>query len=298
MEEAEKLCDRVAIMDSGTIVTIDSPENLMALHGGNLENVYLKLTGEESCGLGAAFIVWQRHWLVYTKLYKTSFALNFIEPALYLVAMGFGLGAFVQNIHVSAVYTIHRAGIVASSSVFAAVYECTYGTYIRMTFQKTFDAILATPVNLDELVAGELIWGATKSVIFGITIMFVIALFGLVSSWRIVLAIPFVFLGGLILPSFGPVLRDRAGHRTRSVILHALHDTVVPLFRHLLPPRRHAADGRPPCLHIAALSPCQYLPRLFSGQYKLRNREHGMAARCCCPSCPLALQAHEKKIIV
>jgi ABC-type multidrug transport system ATPase subunit len=45
MEEAERLCDRVAIMDSGKIVTVDSPQNLMAVHGGNLENVYLKLTG-------------------------------------------------------------------------------------------------------------------------------------------------------------------------------------------------------------------------------------------------------------
>lgn len=45
MEEAEKLCDRVAIMDSGKIVTIDSPERLMSVHGGNLEDVYLKLTG-------------------------------------------------------------------------------------------------------------------------------------------------------------------------------------------------------------------------------------------------------------
>jgi lipooligosaccharide transport system permease protein len=143
-------------------------------------------------------MVWQRHWLVYTKLYKTSFALNFIEPALYLMAMGFGLGAFVQNIHGQPYIQFIAPGIAASSSVFAAVYECTYGTYIRMTFQKTFDAILATPVNLDDLVAGELMWGATKSVIFGITIIFVIAMFGLVSSWRIVLAIPFIFLGGLI----------------------------------------------------------------------------------------------------
>jgi len=144
------------------------------------------------------FSVWQRHWLVYTKLYKTSFALNFFEPALYLVAMGFGLGAFVQDIHGRPYINFIAPGIVASSSVFAAVYECTYGTYIRMTFQKTFDAILATPVNLDDLVAGELIWGATKSVIFGITIMIVIALFGLVDSPLILLAIPFVFLGGLI----------------------------------------------------------------------------------------------------
>lgn len=142
--------------------------------------------------------VWQRHWTVYTKLYKTSFALNFAEPALYLVAMGFGLGAFVKEIHGQPYVKFIAPGIIASSSMFAAVYECTYGTYIRMTFQKTFDAILATPVGLDDLIAGELFWGATKSVIFGITITIVIALFGLVDSPLIVLAIPFIFLGGLI----------------------------------------------------------------------------------------------------
>jgi lipooligosaccharide transport system permease protein len=112
--------------------------------------------------------------------------------------MGLGLGAFVKDIHGVPYIKYIAPGIIASSSVFAAVYECTYGTYIRMTFQKTFDAILATPVNLDDLVAGELIWGATKSVIFGITIMIVVALFGLVDSPMILLAIPFIFLGGLI----------------------------------------------------------------------------------------------------
>ncbi len=145
-----------------------------------------------------AFRVWQRHWTVYTKLYKSSFALNFAEPALYLVAMGFGLGAFVQQIHGQPYIKYIAPGIIASSSVFAAVYECTYGTYIRMTFQKTFDAILSTPVNLNDLVAGELVWGATKSVIFGITITIVVTLFGLVDSPLIVLAIPFIFLGGLV----------------------------------------------------------------------------------------------------
>ncbi len=142
--------------------------------------------------------VWQRHWTVYTKLYKTSFALNFAEPALYLLAMGFGLGAFVQNIHGVPYVKFIAPGIIASSSMFAAVYECTYGTYIRMTFQKTFDAILATPVNLDDLVAGEMVWGSTKSVIFGITIMIVVALFGLVDSPLIMLAIPFIFVCGLL----------------------------------------------------------------------------------------------------
>jgi len=82
--------------------------------------------------------------------------------------------------------------------MFAAIYECTYGTYVRMTYQKTFDAILATPVNLDDLVLGELMWGATKSLLYGAIIILVISLFGLVESPLIVLVIPVLFITGLI----------------------------------------------------------------------------------------------------
>ena len=145
-----------------------------------------------------AWRVLQRHWTVYTKLYKSSFALNFIEPVLYLVAMGMGLGVFVQDINGQPYIKFIGPGIIASSSMFAAVYECTYGTYIRMTFQKTFDAILATPVNIDDLVAAELAWAAVKSVIYGLTIMLVVAAFGLVDSPLLLLAVPFIFLCGFI----------------------------------------------------------------------------------------------------
>ncbi|MCL4477292.1 MAG: ABC transporter permease [Nitrospirae bacterium] len=148
--------------------------------------------------LKRAFRVWQRNFTVYTKLYKSSIALNFVEPALYLAALGLGLGAFVKEINGAPYINFIAPGIIASSSMFAATYECTYGTYVRMTFQKTFDAILATPVNIDDLVAGELMWGATKSMLYGTIIMIVISLFGLVDSSMIILAIPVLFLSGLI----------------------------------------------------------------------------------------------------
>jgi len=82
--------------------------------------------------------------------------------------------------------------------MFAVTYECTYGTYIRMTFQKTFDAILSTPVNLEDLVAGELMWGASKSVFYGTVIMTTISLFGLVDSALILFVIPVLFVSGLL----------------------------------------------------------------------------------------------------
>jgi lipooligosaccharide transport system permease protein len=145
-----------------------------------------------------AFRVWQRHLTVYTKLYKSSIALNFVEPILYLAALGLGLGAFVKEINGVPYVNFIAPGIIASSSMFATIYECTYGTYIRMTHQKTFDAILATPVNIDDLIAGELMWGATKSLIYGTIIIIVISLFGLVESPLIMLAIPFLFVTGLI----------------------------------------------------------------------------------------------------
>jgi lipooligosaccharide transport system permease protein len=142
--------------------------------------------------------VWQRHLTVYTKLYKSSFALNFAEPILYLTAMGLGLGAFVKEIKGMPYINFIAPGIIASSSMFAVIYECTYGTYVRIVFQKTFEAILATPVNIDDLIAGEMIWGATKSVMYGTTIIIVISLFGLVASPLIVLVIPLLFITGII----------------------------------------------------------------------------------------------------
>ncbi len=148
--------------------------------------------------LKRAFRVWQRNFTVYTKLYKSSFALNFVEPILYLAALGLGLGAFVKEINGVPYVDFIAPGIIASSSMFAAIYECTYGTYVRMTYQKTFDAILATPVNIDDLIAGELLWGATKSLIYGTTIIIVISAFGLVKSPLIILAVPLLLIAGLI----------------------------------------------------------------------------------------------------
>lgn len=145
-----------------------------------------------------AYRVWQRHLTVYTKLYKSSLALNFIEPVLYLAALGLGLGAFVSEIDGKPYVNYIAPGIIASSAMFAAIYECTYGTYVRMTYQKTFDAILATPVNLGDLIAGELMWGATKSVLYGSIIAVVVSAFGLVESPMLVLIVPVLFVAGLI----------------------------------------------------------------------------------------------------
>ena len=145
-----------------------------------------------------AYRVWQRHLTVYTKLYLSSIALNFVEPILYLVALGFGLGGFITEVQGKPYINFIAPGIIASSSMFATVYECTYATYVRIFYQKTFDAILSTPVNIDDLIAGEIMWGATKSVLYGIIIIATISAFRLVDSPLIVIVVPILFLSGII----------------------------------------------------------------------------------------------------
>jgi lipooligosaccharide transport system permease protein len=131
--------------------------------------------------------------------------LNFFEPLFYLIALGFGLGAFVKEINGVPYIKFIAPGIIASSSMFAATFESTYGTYIRMTYQKTFDAILATPINVDDLIAGELLWGATKGTFYGLIIMAVMSIFGFIDSPFILAAIPTIFIGAIIFAEIGVI---------------------------------------------------------------------------------------------
>lgn len=151
--------------------------------------------------LKRAFRVWQRNATVYKKLYRSSLTLNFFEPMLYLIALGYGLGGFIKEINGMSYIEFIAPGIVMSSAMFAACYECTYGTYVRMFYQKTFDAILATPINFNELVLGELLWGTTKSLIYGTIIILVLSIFGLINSYYVIFIFPLLFACGFIFAS-------------------------------------------------------------------------------------------------
>jgi lipooligosaccharide transport system permease protein len=209
-----------------------------------------------------AFRVWQRHLTVYTKLYKSSIALNFVEPVLYLAALGLGLGAFVKEIDGVPYIKFIAPGIIASSSMFATIYECTYSTYVRMTYQKTFDAILATPVNLDDLVAGELMWGATKSLLYGTIIIIVISLFGLVDSPLIVLVIPLLFISGLIFAEISVIFTAIIPGIDSFNYFYTLFMTPMFLFSGIFFP----LDNLPPVVSkIAFFTPLYHLVNICRG---------------------------------
>jgi lipooligosaccharide transport system permease protein len=138
---------------------------------------------------------------VFMKTYKTNFLPSLLEPILYLLAFGLGLGGLVQLINGEPYINFIAPALVAVSMMFSSFYECTFATFVRMYFQKTFDAIIATPINIEEVIAGEILWGATKSLINSSIVLGVIFVAGLAPSPFILLIPPIAFLVGLLFSS-------------------------------------------------------------------------------------------------
>ena len=141
--------------------------------------------------------VWRRNVLVWRKLMGPSLMLNFGEPLVYLLGLGYGLGLFIGQMAGVPYLTFLASGIIASSAMTTATFEGMYSVYTRMVSQRTYDAMLATPMEVDDILAGEMLWCATKSLINGIAILAVAAILGAVADMRAVLVLPVVFLIGL-----------------------------------------------------------------------------------------------------
>ena len=157
-----------------------------------------------------AFTVWYRDVKVWTKFYKASILGNLGEPLLYLLAMGWGLWRMVGTVDGIPYIEFLAPGLICSAAMYAATFECTFGSFTRMTRQNTFDAILATPVSLEDIVAGEILWGATKGFLSGTAMLLVMSLFGLVKSYWAVLALGLAFLIGLLFASLSMIVTARA----------------------------------------------------------------------------------------
>ncbi len=136
-----------------------------------------------------ALRVLNRHLRVFGRTWQHSAMFNVIEPLLYLAAFGFGIGALVQDIEGMSYLEFLAPGMVTLSAMYAATFECSYGTFVRLQYQKTFLAMLAGPVTARDVILGEMLYGTLKSALFGTVILAVVAALGLIRSPQ-ALAIP------------------------------------------------------------------------------------------------------------
>lgn len=141
--------------------------------------------------------VWSRNLLVWRKLAVPAMVANFGDPLLYLLGLGYGLGSLVGEVQGVPYLTFFASGLVASSAMNTATFEALYSAYTRMAVQRTWDGMLAAPLLVDDVVAGEALWAGSKSVIHGAVILLVATALGAVSAVGAVVALPLLFLIGL-----------------------------------------------------------------------------------------------------
>jgi lipooligosaccharide transport system permease protein len=123
--------------------------------------------------------------------------MNFGEPALYLLGLGYGLGFFIGEMANMPYLTFLASGVIASSAMTTSTFEGMYSVYTRMVPQRTYEAILATPLQIDDILAGEMLWCGTKAALSGTAILLVATALGVVEGWQALWAIPVAFLTGL-----------------------------------------------------------------------------------------------------
>lgn len=142
--------------------------------------------------------VWQRNRDVFFRLWRSEIPVMVAEPIIILLAMGLGLGTYVGLVNGQSYIEFVTPGIIAGYAMFSASFECTYGTFIRMEYQRTYDAIIVTPLNIEDVTAGEIFWGATRSLLTGSFILAIAAAFQLVHSPWALLILPVSFLAGIM----------------------------------------------------------------------------------------------------
>jgi lipooligosaccharide transport system permease protein len=211
-----------------------------------------------------ALRVWQRNFSVYRQTWKISFIPPLLEPLLYILAFSLGLAVMVGDLTVggrSVPYTTFIApALVAVAIMYNAFFETTYNSFVRMVYQKTFDALLATPLNLEEIILGEMLWAATKAVIATALMGTVIALCGLFDFPGALLLLPLALLGGLLFAALGMICTALSpGIETFNLPIFL---GITPMFlfggtffpRHNLPGWAQGVAQALPLTHLVALA--------------------------------------------
>jgi lipooligosaccharide transport system permease protein len=140
--------------------------------------------------------VWRRNAAMYRRTWKLNVLPNFFEPVLYLLSIGIGVGSYVTQMGGTSYVAFLAPALVAVAAMNGASFEVSYNVFVRMHFEKSYDAMLTTPIQPEDVLAGEVSWAVTRACIYGGSFFVVIALFGLAP-------LPHALAGLLVLPLCG-----------------------------------------------------------------------------------------------
>lgn len=225
----------------------------------------------EGICLKSVMSVWWRNAIMYSKTWKLNLLPNFFEPVFYLLGLGLGVGFYIEAIGGHPYPVFIAPGLIAIAAMNGASFESTYNVYVRMNYNRTYDAIIATPVNEGEIVLGEILWAITRAWIYGSIFYLICVLFGLIpSAWSLGILLLNVLIGYLfavIGMAFGmsiPAIDLFSVYFTLFLTpLFIFSDTFFPVAERLPPHWLWVAETTP-------LFHCVRLTRAFtSGQFSL-----------------------------
>ena len=138
--------------------------------------------------------VWFRHMRVYTNNIISNGLPPFLEPLIFLVGIGIGLGSFIHEMEGVPYIEYLASGLLVATAMFTAAFECSFGTFIRLEFDKVYDGMLASPMTPSDMLLGEILWAGTKGFFFSLAVLIIVAIFQILPLGR---AFPIPIIGFL-----------------------------------------------------------------------------------------------------
>ncbi len=192
---------------------------------------------------------------------STTFS-STVDPTIYMLAFGFGFGSLVSQVGGYDYVEFVGTGTVATAVLFSSVFPAMFGTFVKYQFQRTYDAVLAAPVDTEELVTGEALWIAIRAGIYGNVPLLVAIVFGLDPSWGMLLVPLICFLTGLGWATFGIAIA--AFLKSIENFNYVTSAVITPLF--LVAGTFFPIDGLPDWARIAAaFNPLYHCVELVRG---------------------------------
>lgn len=139
---------------------------------------------------------------------STTFS-STVEPTIYLLAFGFGFGSLVATVGGFRYVEFVGTGTVATAVLFSSAFPAMFGTLVKQQYQRTYDAILAAPVDTEELVTAEAVWIAVRAGTYGCVPMVVAMAFGLDPSWGMLAVPPIAMIAGFGWACFGIAIASK-----------------------------------------------------------------------------------------
>ena len=165
-----------------------------------------------------------REVINFSSFWRSTTFSSTVEPTIYLLAFGFGFGSLVTKVAGLDYVEFVGTGTVATAILFSSVFPAMFGTFVKYQFQRTYDAILAAPVDTEELVTAEALWISARAGTYGCTPLLVAMVFGLDPSWGMLLVPLIGFITGFGWACFGILVAailksiDNFNYVTSSVI--------------------------------------------------------------------------------